>query len=141
MNADDIRKIIDSLFEKLSPAKAQEVAKSLLGDDRREQAQKLATELVEAAQRNRDRVKDLVDREVKSQLTTMGLATRADLDALAKRMRAMEKGAPAKSTTRKTATRKTTARKTAAKKSTARASTASKAGTDGPAARPPAASA
>jgi BMFP domain-containing protein YqiC len=139
MNADDIRKIIDSLFEKLSPAKAQEVAKSLLGDDRREQVQKLATELVEAAQRNRDRVKDLVDREVKSQLTTMGLATRADLDALAKRMRALEKGAPAKSTTRKIATRKTTARKTAAKKSTA--STASKAGTDGPAARPPAASA
>jgi polyhydroxyalkanoate synthesis regulator phasin len=115
MNADDIRKIIDSLFEKLSPAKAQEVAKSLLGDDRREQAQKLATDLVEAAQRNRDRVKDLVDREVKSQLTTMGLATRADLEALTKRVRTLEKGAPAKSTTRKSTSRKTT-RTTAAKK-------------------------
>jgi polyhydroxyalkanoate synthesis regulator phasin len=116
MNADDVRKIFDSLFEKLSPAKAQEIAKSLLGDDRREQAQKLATDLVEAAQRNRDRVKELVDREVKSQLSTVGLATRADLDALTKRVRALEKGAPARSPARKTTTRKSTARKTAAKK-------------------------
>jgi polyhydroxyalkanoate synthesis regulator phasin len=114
MNAEDIRKIVDALFEKLSPAKAQEVAKSLLGDDRRDQVQKLATDLVDAAQRNRDRVKELVDREVKSQLTTLGLATRADLDALAKRVRALEKGTPAKSTTRKSTTRKSTAKKTAA---------------------------
>jgi polyhydroxyalkanoate synthesis regulator phasin len=110
MNADDLRKLIDSLFEKLTPAKAQEIAKSLLGDDRRDQAQKLATDLMEAAQRNRDRVKDLVAREVKSQLTTLGLATRADLEALTKRVRTLEKGgAPAK----KTAARKTTARKRA----------------------------
>jgi RNA polymerase primary sigma factor len=141
MNADDIRKIVDSLFEKLSPAKAQEVAKSLLGDDRREQAQKLATDLIEAAQRNRDRVKDLADREVKSQLTTMGLATKAEVDALAKRLRALEKGAPAKSTTRKTAARKPTTRKSAAKKSTARKTTAARAVGDGSAAGPPAPSA
>ena len=113
MNADDLRKLIDSLFEKLSPAKAQEVAKSLLGDDRRDQVQKLATDLMDTAQRNRDRVKDLVDREVKSQLKTLGLATHSDLDALTKRVRSLEKEkAPAKTTAR----RKTAARKTAAKK-------------------------
>jgi polyhydroxyalkanoate synthesis regulator phasin len=107
MNADDMRKYLDSLFDKLSPAKAQEIAKGLLGEDRREQAQKLAGDLMESAQRNRDRVKELIAREVKTQMKSMGVATQAELDALKKRVRDLER-----------AGRTPSARKPAAKKPT-----------------------
>ena len=91
MNADDVRKVLDSVFDKLSPAKAQEIAKGLLGEDRREQAQKLAADLMESAQRNRDKVKELISREVSSQTKNMGLATQAEVDTLKKRVRELER--------------------------------------------------
>ena len=91
MNADDVRKMVDSVFDKLSPAKAQEMARGLVGEGRREQAQKLAVDLVESAQRNRERVKDLITREVTSQVTNLGVARQADLDALKKRVRDLER--------------------------------------------------
>jgi polyhydroxyalkanoate synthesis regulator phasin len=115
MNADDMRKYLDSLFEKLSPAKAQEIARGLLGEDRREQAQKLAGDLMESAQRNRDRVKDLISREVKSQMKGIGVATQAEVDALRKRVRDLERSGKAPSA-RKPAAKKPTARATGAKK-------------------------
>jgi polyhydroxyalkanoate synthesis regulator phasin len=121
MNADDVRKVLDSVFDKLSPAKAQEIAKGLLGEDRREQAQKLAADLMESAQRNRDKVKELISREVSSQTKNMGLATQAEVDTLKKRVRELERATgvkPAAAT--KPAAKKTTAKKpTAAKKTTA----------------------
>jgi polyhydroxyalkanoate synthesis regulator phasin len=115
MNADDMRKYLDSLFDKLSPSKAQEIAKGLLGEDRREQAQKLAGDLMESAQRNRDRVKDLISREVKSQMKGMGVATQAEVDALRKRVRDLERAGKAPSA-RKPAAKKPTAGGTGAKK-------------------------
>ncbi|MEP6475801.1 MAG: phasin family protein [Actinomycetota bacterium] len=122
MNADDMRKYLDSLFDKLSPAKAQEIAKGFLGEDRREQAQKLAGELMESAQRNRDRVKDLISREVKSQVKAMGVATQADLDALKRRVRDLERGGST-STARKP-TAKKPAPRAASKTTAARSRTA-----------------
>lgn len=92
MNADDVRKMLDSVFDKMSPTKAQEMAKGLLGEDRREQAQKLAADLMDSAQRNRDRVKELISREVASQVKNMGMATQKDLDALKRRVRDLERG-------------------------------------------------
>jgi polyhydroxyalkanoate synthesis regulator phasin len=130
MNADDMRKYLDSLFDKLSPAKAQEIAKGLLGEDRREQAQKLAGDLMESAQRNRDRVKDLIAREVASQMKSMGVATASEVDALKRRVRDLERGGKTPSA-RKPASKKptagtrakTTARSTAAKRSSSASST------------------
>jgi polyhydroxyalkanoate synthesis regulator phasin len=115
MNADDMRKYLDSLFDKLSAAKAQEIAKGLLGEDRREQAQKLAGDLMESAQRNRDRVKDLISREVKSQMKSMGVATQGEIDALKKRVRDLERTGKVPSA-RKPAAKKTAARATGDKK-------------------------
>ena len=125
MNADDVRKVLDSVFDKLSPAKAQEIAKGLLGEDRREQAQKLAAELMEAAQRNRDRVKELITREVASQTKNMGVATQKEVDALKKRVRELERatglakssGSGAKKPT--SSTSKSTTKRPASKKTTA----------------------
>ena len=124
MNADDVRKVLDSVFDKLSPAKAQEIAKGLLGEDRREQAQKLAAELMEAAQRNRDRVKELIAREVASQTKNMGVATQKEVDALKKRVRDLERAAgPTKSAAKKPTARasssKSTAKRPASKKTPA----------------------
>jgi len=132
MNADDVRKMLDSVFDKMSPAKAQEVAKGLVGEDRREQAQKLAGDLVETAQRNRDRVKELISREVAAQMKNMGGATQKDVDALKRRVRDLERatgvGAGGRSSEAKTAAKRGTStssatasspRTPAAKRSTA----------------------
>jgi len=121
MNADDVRKVLDSVFDKLSPAKAQEIAKGLLGEDRREQAQKLAGDLMESAQRNRDKVKELISREVSSQTKNMGLARQAEVDTLKKRVRELERATGVKPAAKKpTAAKKTTAAKrSSAKKTTA----------------------
>jgi polyhydroxyalkanoate synthesis regulator phasin len=126
MNADDVRKVLDSLFEKMSPAKAQELAKGLLGEDRREQAQKLAGDLMDTAQRNRDRVKKLIAREVASQVKNMGVATQKDLDALRRRVRTLEReggSSTAKRSTKSAKKPSTAAKKpsTAAKKTAAAA--------------------
>jgi polyhydroxyalkanoate synthesis regulator phasin len=119
MNADDVRKVLDSVFDKLSPAKAQEIAKGLLGEDRREQAQKLAADLMESAQRNRDKVKELISREVSSQTKNMGLATQAEVDTLKKRVRELERTTGVKPAAKKTtAAKKPAAKKTAAVKKT-----------------------
>jgi polyhydroxyalkanoate synthesis regulator phasin len=117
MNADDVRKVLDSVFEKMTPAKAQEIAKGLLGEDRREQAQKLAGDLMETAQRNRDRVKKLVSREVASQVKSMGVATQDDVDALKRRVRDLERETGLSGAKRSTRTAKkpsTAVKKTAA---------------------------
>jgi polyhydroxyalkanoate synthesis regulator phasin len=124
MNADDVRKVLDSVFDKLSPAKAQEIAKGLLGEDRREQAQKLAADLMESAQRNRDKVKELITREVSSQTKNMGLATQAEVDALKKRVRELERAAGTTSGSRSAAKKPSAAKKTGAKRATAKRTTA-----------------
>ncbi|MDX6595823.1 MAG: hypothetical protein QOI72_1205, partial [Solirubrobacterales bacterium] len=103
---------------------AQEIAKGLLGEDRREQAQKLAADLMESAQRNRDKVKELITREVSSQTKNMGLATQAEVDALKKRVRELERAAGITSGSRSAAKKPSAAKKTGAKRATAKRTTA-----------------
>jgi polyhydroxyalkanoate synthesis regulator phasin len=137
MNADDVRKMLDSVFEKLSPAKAQEIARGLVGEDRRENAQKLAGDLIESAQRNRERVKELIAREVTSQVKNMGFATRAELDAVKKRVRDLERAsgtAPGKTATAPGDVAATSTKKRTAPKPTAATSSAAKKAS--PSARP-----
>jgi polyhydroxyalkanoate synthesis regulator phasin len=119
MVVEDIRKLMEGTIGKLTPARAQELARSLAGEDRREQAGKLAQDLLDWQQRSLERAKDLVTREVRSQLKAIGVATQADVDALKKRIRALERGAGAAASGRSTsAAAKTTA--TAKKKPAAR---------------------
>ena len=90
----DLKKYIEAAVEALSPAKAQQLAKSFLEPGaRKEQVTKAAQDLVEWSQRNRDRLKAFIAREVKEQLREMGLATRSELDALKKRVRELERSA------------------------------------------------
>lgn len=126
---DDVRKTIETAVGSLTPAKAQELAKGLLEPDAaKEQVAKTAGDLLEWSQRNRRRLRDLVRREIRTQLEQVGVASRADLDALKKRVRELERGAgmtasgrgtKSATTTAKGSTRKTTAKRTAAAKRTA----------------------
>lgn len=110
---DDMRKYMEATLGKLTPAKAQELARSLVqGQGKgREQVAKAAQELLEWSQKSRERIVELIRREVKTQLKTLGVATREEVDALRKRVRELERGrGPAKKTVaRKTATKRTSA--------------------------------
>jgi len=114
MVASDVRKYVEAALEKLTPAKAQEMARSLVQGQGKEQVSKVAQDLLEWSHRNRERIVELVQREVKAQLKTLGVATRDDVDALKKRVRELERAAgpkpsAAKKTTAKSAAKKTTA--------------------------------
>lgn len=95
----DVRKTFEAALEKLTPAKAQKLARSLLEGDGaskgKEQVSKLAHELMEWSQRNRERMVELVRREVRDQLKSLGVASRDEVEALRKRVRALEKAASA----------------------------------------------
>jgi polyhydroxyalkanoate synthesis regulator phasin len=124
MVVEDIRKLMEGTIGKLTPAKAQELARSLTREDRREQAGKFAQDLLDWQQRNLERAKDLVSREVRSQLKAMGVATQADVDALKKRIRALERGTGTTTSARSTAAKTTTTKKKTARKPTAGAARA-----------------
>ena len=91
---DDVRKTIETTLGTLTPAKAQQLAKGLLEPDaRKDQVAKTAGDLLEWSQKNRQRLRDLVRREIRDQLEQVGVASRADLDALKKRVRELERNA------------------------------------------------
>ncbi len=115
MVVDEVRKYVEAAMGKLSPAKAQEMARSLMKGQGKEQITKAAQDLVEWSNRNRERLTELVRKEVRSQLKAVGVASRDEVEALRKRVRELERsGAPKK---RSTAKRSTTKR-SSAKRST-----------------------
>ncbi len=121
---DDVRKTIEALIGNLTPAKAQEMAKSVSEPGAaKEQVAKLAADLLDWSQRSRDRLRETISREVSSQMKSMGVATQADLDGVKKRVRDLERRAgmtaSGRSAAKKSAARKTTAKKAAAKKAAA----------------------
>ena len=91
-----------------------------------DQINRVAQDVLDWSQRSREWVSDLVQREVKRQLSALGIATREDLDALRKRVRELERGssgAGSKGTgSRRKSSSKTGAKKSTAKRSRARAS-------------------
>lgn len=118
MVLDDIRKTFDAVMGQLSPAKAQELAKRYLGPGAaKERVSKTAGELVQLSQRLRGSIR----KEVASQMRSMGVATKDDVEALRKRVRDLERAAG-----KPTAARRSTSVKTGARaKSTASSRTRS----------------
>jgi polyhydroxyalkanoate synthesis regulator phasin len=117
MLLDDLRDTLEAAIGILSPARAQQLAKDMMEPGAaKEQVAKASADLLEWSQRNRDRLKEFVAREVQHQVKTVGVASQADLDALKKRVRELERAAGMTASGRK----KTTARKSTAKKSTAK---------------------
>ncbi len=115
MVASDVRKFMEAALEKLTPAKAQEIARSVMKGQGRDQVQRFAKELMDWSARNRERVIDLVQREVKAQLKLVGVASREEVEALKRRVRELERIVPKRATAKRPAARKrTTARRTSA---------------------------
>jgi polyhydroxyalkanoate synthesis regulator phasin len=122
---DEVRKTIEALIGNLTPAKAQELAKSFSDPGTaKEQVSKVAADLLVWSQRSRDRLKETISREIASQMKSMGVATQADLDAVKKRVRDLERRAgmtaSGRSAAKKTAAKKTAAQRTGAKKTVAK---------------------
>jgi polyhydroxyalkanoate synthesis regulator phasin len=124
---DDARKTLEATFGNLTPSRAQELAKSFEPNAAKEQLAKTAADMIEWSQRNRERLTEFVRKEIRTQVSQMGLATQDEVDALKKRVRDLERAAGMTASGRKkTTAKKTTAKKTAAKKTTATKPAASK---------------
>jgi polyhydroxyalkanoate synthesis regulator phasin len=123
MAREEVRKYMDATMQKLSPARAQEMARSVMGGQTREQVQKFARDLLDWSNKSRQRLSESVQREVKSQLQSLGVAGRDEVDALKKRVRELERQLGVKaSTAKKPAGKRSRAKKptTAKKRTTAR---------------------
>jgi len=89
---DDVRKTLEATIGELTPARARLLAKRLAGPGAaKDQVAKLASDLIERSQKNRERLKDFVRREVSRQMGAVGVATQAELDSLKKRVRTLER--------------------------------------------------
>jgi polyhydroxyalkanoate synthesis regulator phasin len=90
----DVRKTIEGSLGTLTPARAQEIAKSMLDRDAaKEQVAKAAADLVEWSQRNRNRMTEMIRNEIRRQLRESGVATSEEVAALRKRVRELERAA------------------------------------------------
>ncbi|MGH2597121.1 MAG: phasin family protein [Actinomycetota bacterium] len=124
---EDVRKTIEAAIGNLTPAKAQELAKSFADPGTaKEQVSKMAGDMLEWSQRNRDRMREFVGREIATQMKSMGVATQSDLDALKKRVRELERRAGMTASGRRSVAKSPVPQGTAAKKSSAKKSTAKK---------------
>ena len=107
MLLDDIRKTFEAVMGQLSPAKAQELAKRYLEPGAaKDRVSKTAGELVQLSQRLRESVR----KEVATQMQSMGVATKDEVEALRKRVRDLERAAGKRTTARRTTSVKTGAR-------------------------------
>ena len=99
---DAVRKYVEAGRGALTPKKAEELARSLVkqGQVRRDQAARLAGDLLEWSRRNSERLRSTIAGEVKKQLGRAGLATKAEVEALRRRVRKLESSSKA-GTTRK----------------------------------------
>jgi polyhydroxyalkanoate synthesis regulator phasin len=128
MQLTDVLEFVEATLDRISPARAQELAKQMASGEGREQVAKAAQELIDWSQRNRDRVRALVKREVTAQLSAMGVPSKDDYEALKRRVAELERTAskrtPAKRTTAKsTAAKATAAKRTAATRTTSKGAT------------------
>jgi len=119
MIIDDLRKTLEAVVGTLTPTKAQQMAKDVLEPGAaKEQVAKTAADLLEWSHTNRERLSTFVRREISDQLKSLGgVATQAELDALKKRVRDLER-AVSKSASPKASSRKSSPPSGTAKKAT-----------------------
>jgi len=106
-------------FVALTRTQARARAKELVGQGQlaQEQVQGFVDDLVEESRRRTEEMLEVVRREIKRQMKTLGLATKDDLARLETRVAG---GSTTHKPAKKTAAKKTAAKKTAAKKKPAK---------------------
>ncbi|MEZ5145002.1 MAG: phasin family protein [Acidimicrobiales bacterium] len=121
----------DLINRSLAPAreageKAQERLEALINDlrktaeDQAEQARQMAEDLVERSRKNNEKLLKAIDAEIRSRLSSVGVATKEDIARLERKIEALSKATGAKTAAKKTT--KKTAKKAAAKKAAAKTS-------------------
>lgn len=90
---EDLKRILDATIGTLTPAKARELARSLAEGQPPEKIAAKAKEIFDRSRENAERVRSVIDDEIARQLHSRGMATRAELDALSKRVSVLEGGA------------------------------------------------
>ena len=134
---DLLKRYIDAgvSFTALTQSRAERLVRELVkaGELQADQAREAVVDLVERSRKSSERLIELISAEVRSQITSLGLASQADLDRIERRVaklmgkpgpkkpkapeHAPAKKAPAKkATAKKAAKKKAPAKKTAAKK-------------------------
>ncbi|HJY32250.1 MAG TPA: phasin family protein [Actinomycetota bacterium] len=108
---EQVREYMEAAIGKLSPAKAQELAKSLTKGQGRDQVSKAAKDLLAWSNKNKERLTSMVQTEVKSQLKTIGVASRDEVDALRKRVRELEREQGKRSTRKRSTAKRSTAKR------------------------------
>ena len=108
---EQLREYMEAAIGKLSPAKAQELAKSLTKGQGRDQVSKAAKDLMAWSNKNKERLTSMVQTEVKSQLKTIGVASRDEVDALRRRVRELEREQGKKSTRKRSTAKRSTAKR------------------------------
>ena len=111
VSLEQVREYMEAAIGKLSPAKAQDLAKSLTKGQGRDQVTKTAKDLLAWSNKNKERLTTMVQTEVKSQLKTIGVASRDEVDALRKRVRELEREQGKKSTRKRSTTKRTTVKR------------------------------
>ncbi|HEY4375627.1 MAG TPA: hypothetical protein VGM93_00640 [Acidimicrobiales bacterium] len=105
-------------YTQLTQTRAESIVKDLVkaGEVQAEQAQSAVADLVERSRKNTEKLLDQVRKEVRDQVGNLGLATKADIARLEKKISSL--GAPAKKAPAKKApAKKAVAKKAAPKKS------------------------
>ncbi len=121
---DELRRmaLIGSGVAELTKARAEQIVKDLVkkGEVGREQASGVVKDLMERSKDNRREVAAFVRGEIRSQIESLGLATKRDFERLERRVGRLEERAKKTTAPKKTAAPKSGAKKTTAKKSTAK---------------------
>lgn len=98
-----------------------------MSEEQLDQVVALMGELRDRSVLSGEQVASAVDRRVRDQFTSLGLATKADVDRLEAKLDALTDSAPTAVVPKKTSRKKAVARKSTVKKSTAKKATAKKA--------------
>ena len=134
---DFLKRYLDAglAFTALTQARAEALVKDLVkaGEVQADQTREAVADLLERSRKNSEKLLDTVRKEVRAQITGLGVASKADLDKLEARIAglfgaatkpakaAAKKAKPAaKAATKKAPAKKAAAKKTAAKKAPAK---------------------
>ena len=148
---DILKRYLDAglAFSALTQSRAEALVRDLVkaGELQADQARQAVTDLVERSRKNSEKLLDTVRKEVRAQLTGLGVVSKGDLDKLEARVssflgataKPVKKAAPKKPAAKKAPARKAPVRKAPATKAAARKAPATKAAaTKAPARKAPA---
>src|SRR5688572_29620465 len=114
---DLLRRYLDAgvAFTQITQQRAEAIVRDLVkaGEVQTEQAQAAAQELVDRSRKNTERLVELVRKEIRQQVSNLGLATKDDLARLERRIGSGSAGGTKKAARKSSTARKTAARKTA----------------------------